>query len=163
MKDFINRRVFKDSIEDLQHSIMGNKYGVLVKRLGMDYVTDTERLQNVSKYLSCMSECLAQYFIVFAIQKNSYYKDMINKRLIGLLQSGIIGHWQTDIINKYRITYMNDFFGVNKNKNTEPFSLSLGHTKGAFLLLIAGLSLAKIIFLNEVFGLIQFHNRIKLN
>lgn len=153
----MKRRVLKDSIEDLQHSLMSSKYAIFVKRLGNDYVTDTERFQNVSKYLSCMNDCIAQYFIVFAIQKNSYYKDIINKRLTGLLQSGIIGHWQTDIINKYRITYMNDFFGGNKNEKNEPFSLSISHTKGAFLLLISGLVLSKIIFINEVYGIIRFH------
>lgn len=141
---------------------MGNNYAVFVKRLGLDYVTDTDRYQNVSKYLTCMNECIAQYFVVFALQKNSYYKDVLNKKLTGLLQSGIISHWQTDIINKYRITYMNDFFVGNHNEKNEPFSLSIAHTKGAFLLLIFGLLLSKIIFINEFFGLIRFYPK-KLN
>lgn len=157
----MRNRKHKDTVAELINDIEQRKCATLVKRLGLDYITDTERYESAADHLRCLKECINIYYIVFAMQKNSLYKDYINRKITVFLESGIIQYWQTSIIETYmNETYMNSFFDATSIALSDPEPLSVTHLIGAFFLLLIGYLLALIAFLNEKFKIIRFRSTI---
>lgn len=129
--------------------INDGNYAILVKALDRTYTTNSENLGTVSKRLVCLQECLTRYYLMIALQVNSPYKQLFDKKISQLVESGIIDHWLQAVIVSQGENYISDFFQRRPFKSHRPQPLSLKHMAGAFHFLVLGNSFAVIAFAAE--------------
>lgn len=114
-----NNFVLEATDEVKLERIRRNNYGTFVKLLSEKYVTDTEMLdENAKTHLKALSQCIGEYFLVFALQRNSHYLNAFNRGISSLVEHGLIQYWYKLIRNKYGLKYFENFYIVRtKNKN----------------------------------------------
>lgn len=126
------------------------KYAKFVKVAGMKYVTDTENLDSYSKtHLVLLKGCISKSNVVFVLQRNSVYTDIINKYTQRFVEYGFVRYWFKQAIYLSKDTYFDNFYSLYVNKFGHG-SLKIERLKGVFIMLTFGLATATLIFIAEL-------------
>lgn len=77
--DFVQETTIQEQVDFL----LTKKYGRFVKVLSnKNYVTDTETFSHLANSLRLLKECLFNYYVTFAFQKNSGFKTIFDQKII---------------------------------------------------------------------------------
>lgn len=77
--DFVQETSQQEQVDFL----LTKKYGRFVKVLSSkNYITDTETFSHLAKSLRLLKECLFNYYIILAFQKNSGFKTIFDQKIV---------------------------------------------------------------------------------
>lgn len=77
--DFVQETTIQEQVDFL----IQKKYGRFVKVLSSkNYITDTESFSHLAKSLRLLKECLFNYYVILAFQKNSGFKTIFDQKII---------------------------------------------------------------------------------
>ncbi|GJQ84124.1 hypothetical protein Trydic_g12096 [Trypoxylus dichotomus] len=146
----INNFLLEKDINVKNERIRSNKYAVNVNMVASKYVSDTRFLDDYAKKnLKVLQECFSTNSIVYALKTNSPYKGTLNRRLLRLIEHGLVEFWTNRILNKYKLLNSQQYYTkLNDIANAyEP--LNLAKLRGIFYFLIIGYCAAIIAFIGE--------------
>ncbi|KRT80465.1 hypothetical protein AMK59_7590, partial [Oryctes borbonicus] len=133
-------------------------YAFLGSRAQLDYIVQTNFTTTSKRSLfHTSSECFVPFGISIVFAKNSVYKEIIDKGISYIIQSGLMAKFQRDIRWDFMRSPTGKLLQASsstslKNFHVEDRSLTLDDTQGIFLLLGAGFLLGTLSLIVETVG-----------
>ncbi|XP_022915376.1 ionotropic receptor 21a [Onthophagus taurus] len=133
-------------------------YAFLGSRAQLDYIIRTKFTStNKRQLLHISSECFVPFGVSIIFEKNSEYKDFINKGIGNMIETGFMIKFQNDIEWNMMRSSTGKLLQANTGNNLRSIivddrSLSLDDTQGIFLLLGAGFLMGLAALISEMLG-----------
>ncbi|XP_037040370.1 uncharacterized protein LOC119077308 [Bradysia coprophila] len=142
----------EDSEEQLVKSLRSGHYGVFMAICSHKYPVDIERITHPSaagiwNLFRFMKACFYSHFSVFALRKHSPYTVLLDSHMKRYQECGLIKHWFEELYRKNEL--MDTLFETHPRGNDGPKLLTLWDMRGAFFVLLTGLSIAGVAHLCE--------------
>lgn len=145
------RFIFEANRKEINIRIKTNKIAIPSERLNQLYVTDSQNFDDYAQqHLKVLSECYLNNALVFILNMNSPYKEILDKRVLQINEYGLTQIWINNIIRKQHMSYMFRFFSNNDASSTY-MPLNMVKMQGIFYFLIMCLALSCIVFGLEIY------------
>ncbi|GJQ84126.1 hypothetical protein Trydic_g12098 [Trypoxylus dichotomus] len=161
---FINSFLLEKDVDMKNERIRSNKYAVNVNMVASKYVSDTRFLDDYAKKnLKVLQECVSTNSIVYALKANSPYREILNRRLLRLMEHGLVEFWTYRILNKYKLLNSQQYDTKLNDIATAYEPLNLAKLRGIFYFLIIGYCAAIIAFIGEYWYDVYSKNTFVIN
>ncbi|GJQ84125.1 hypothetical protein Trydic_g12097 [Trypoxylus dichotomus] len=146
----IGNFLLEKNVNTKNERIRSNKYAVNVKMVASKYISGTHYLDDYAKgNLKILQECFSTNSIVYALKVNSPYKEILNKRLLKLIDHGFVEFWTNHILNKHKVLESHRYYTKMKDIGTAYEPLNLEKLRGIFYFLLMGYCAAIVAFIGE--------------
>ncbi|PSN39243.1 Ionotropic receptor 101 [Blattella germanica] len=108
---------------------------------------DTLKDTGLISQLHVMRECLIRHYSAIGLTKRSSLTEPVSRVLRWLLETGLVEHWQADLVRNYGNPEIKNLFHDFGYKG--PQKLTWTHLEDIFLLLSIGLGISTVIFCLE--------------
>ncbi|KAK9738902.1 Ligand-gated ion channel [Popillia japonica] len=157
MSDLANNFLIENDIETKKRRLLTKKYSVCIETLSKQYVAGSENLDHYEREnLQVLQECLTANGVVFGLKFNSPYKEILDKRLLRIIEHGFAQCWVNRIINKYSMVYMSQFYMKSNENPSEYEALDMSKLGGIFYFLLISHFVSVTIFIGELW----YHSRL---
>ena len=148
VRSFVDRLESDLDFENLFDDVEKGEFSLIENKQYLELIIASRYTYGNRATIRIVKECLLPYNIGLGLQKFSPLQETMNKVILRLFESGVLGYWKKEVI---------DFFkDLNKDKRGTAddvdlvSSLSIDHLQGVFIIYSLGLFLALIIFLFEL-------------
>ncbi|KAK9721435.1 Ligand-gated ion channel [Popillia japonica] len=142
----------EEDISVKNQRFLTNRYAMSTDRLAENYATDTETFDDFAKmHLKILPQCFMRNALVYVLTPNSPYKNVLNKRVLEIVEHGFLHHWTNNVIIRHNLSYMYRFFENTFDSVGHHVPLNLTKIQGVFYLLFFGFFLSFVVFLCEIY------------
>ncbi|KAK9710487.1 Ligand-gated ion channel [Popillia japonica] len=150
--ELANKFIIEKNIETKKRRLRTKQYAVYTERLSKRYVGGTENLDDYEREnLQVLQDCFAANSVVYALKLNSPYKEILDQRLLRIIEHGFVQCWINRIINKYSMFYMSQFYMKFNEDPSEYVALDMTKLSGIFYFLLIGYFISIIVFIGELY------------
>lgn len=141
----------ENSIKMKNERIATKKYGVLVKKMLEEFITDTEFFdENAKQSLKVMQECIHNYNVILTLRENLPLQRRLNRQMSRFIESGLLQFWSKDVRRELGMSYIKNFFVRDTETKNKHNPLKLTTIQGFFYFWLGGIGLAILVFLLEI-------------
>ncbi|KAJ9599189.1 hypothetical protein L9F63_010320 [Diploptera punctata] len=124
---------------------------VIERMLNGHFFLPTYVTEKTMKKLRVMKEDYVYGHCVYMIRKGSPYKNIINKIVHKVRDTGLVLYWEDRTVRRYMSTRrQHAVINSRKDMDNGPTRLMIRHVTGSFYLLFYGLSASLVIFIFEI-------------